>query len=289
VNAADVLVTGARGQLALELLATVPRGLKAWALDRQALDITDAAATEALVAQLRPRWVINCAAYTAVDKAESEPAAARRVNADGARHVAESARRHGARLIHLSTDFVFDGRKASPYQPEDPPLPLNVYGRTKLEGEHAAARATEGDALIVRTAWLYSIHRENFVTTVLRLLHESPELRMVSDQVGSPTSATTLAATLWKLIDVQAPGGCYHCTDAGSASRYEFAVAIRELAECRLGRRLPPIRAVSAADGQAAARRPAYSALDTTRTSALAGTPPAWRESLDATLKQLLP
>lgn len=288
MSALPVLITGARGQLGLELQAGAPSHASLTAVDVQELDITDAAATDALVASLRPRWIINCAAYTAVDKAESDAATARRVNVDGARHLAEAAQRHGARLIHISTDFVFDGLKSSPYLPDDTPNPLGVYGQTKLDGELAVAAATGDDALIVRTAWLYSPHGANFAKTMLRLLDERPEVRVVADQIGTPTSATTLAHTLWKLVAADAPGGRYHCTDAGAASWYDFAVAIRAGAVRRLGRELPPMHPIRTQDYPTPARRPAYSVLDKTRTTGIVGELPHWQAALDPVLDRLL-
>lgn len=285
----SVLITGARGQLGLELQATAPSNARLTAIDLQELDITDTDATNAFVASAKPDWIINCAAYTAVDKAESDGALAMRVNRDGARNLAEAARRSNARLVHISTDFVFDGLKSSPYLPDDPPSPLGLYGQTKLEGEQAVEAASGGDALIVRTAWLYSAHGGNFAKTILRLLAERPEVRVVADQVGTPTSAATLATALWKLIAANAAGGRYHYTDAGVASWYDFAVAIRTIAMQRQQRELPPVLPIRTQDYPTPARRPAYSVLDKTRTTAITGPAPHWQDALQTVLARLLP
>ena len=288
MSTTPILITGARGQLGLELQARAPGTANITAIDLQELDITDAAATAAQVAAIRPRWIINCAAYTAVDKAESDGELAMRVNRDGARHLALAAKQHGARLVQVSTDFVFDGRKSSPYLPDDAPHPLGHYGQTKLEGELAVEQASGGDALIVRTAWLYSAHGANFAKTILRLLAERPEVRVVADQVGTPTSAGTLADTLWKLIAADATGGRYHYTDSGVASWYDFAVAIRAAASRHQGRALPPILPIRTEDYPTPARRPAYSVLDRQRTLAITGPAPHWQEALESVMTQLL-
>lgn len=275
-----VLITGARGQLGIELQAAPPAATAISAIDLQELDLTDAAATAAYVQRLQPDWIINCAAYTAVDEAESEAELAYRVNRDGARHLALAAQACGARLIQISTDFVFDGRKSSPYLPDDVPNPLSVYGRSKLAGEQAVATASDGDALIVRTAWLYSAHGNNFVKTMLRLMQERPQLRVVADQVGTPTSAASLAGALWKLIEARAAGGTYHYTDGGVASWYDFACAIRELGQQRLDRALAAVVPIRTQDYPSAAQRPAYSVMDKTETYALTGTAIYWRDAL---------
>src|SRR5665213_1677302 len=197
------LVTGGEGQLA-----------RAWAvtaLPRAALDIGDEGAVRAAVARLRPDLILNAAAFNAVDRAEGERAQAFRVNRDGAAHLARAGEESGARVVHISTDYVFDGRLGRAYRPDDPPSPLNVYGASKLAGEAAVSAAAPG-ALIVRTAWLYSPRGANFLTTMLRLMGEGAEARVVSDQVGTPTSTDSLADTLWKLIDREATG-VFHVTD----------------------------------------------------------------------------
>ncbi|MEW6168575.1 MAG: dTDP-4-dehydrorhamnose reductase [Pseudomonadota bacterium] len=283
-----VLITGARGQLGIELLKHVPSGFEATGIDLAELDITDASAVERYVDTLRPAAILNCAAYTAVDQAESEPHAAFAANRDGARHIAAAGQRVRAKLVHVSTDFVFDGRKSAPYLPEDAPNPLGVYGQSKLEGEQAVMAATEGSALIVRTAWVYSAHGNNFVKTVLRLMQERPALRVVADQIGTPTAAASLARALWALLRQGAPAGIYHYTDAGAASWYDFACAIRELAAPHLAKPLAPVTPIRTQDYPTPAQRPAYSVLDKTAAYARIGAAAHWREPLAAVIRELL-
>lgn len=258
-----VLVTGANGQLGRALFATAPSSAELISVSREMLDIGDAAAVDEYVAACAPNWIINAAAYTAVDKAESDAVAARRVNAEGARHLAAAAARAGARLLHVSTDFVFDGTQSSPYAVTDTPRPLGVYGQTKLEGERAVTESTAGNAVIVRTSWVYDASGRNFVTTMLRLMRERSELGVVQDQVGVPTWSHSLAACCWSLVQLDVQGATYHWTDAGVASWYDFAVAIMEEAVARGILAAPvSIRAIRTSEYPTPARRPAYSVLD---------------------------
>ena len=282
-----VLITGARGQLGIALKASLPQQVRATAIDLQELDLTDSSATAAYVESLQPDWIINCAAYTAVDKAESETELAYRANRDAPLHLARAACGCGARIVQISTDFVFDGRKSSPYLPTDTPNPLGIYGRSKLEGELAVTDATKGDGLILRTAWLYSAHGNNFVKTMLRLMQERSELKVVADQVGTPTSADSLALAIWKLVEGDAPGGVHHYSDAGVASWYDFACAIRELAEPLLGRALCPVLPIRTQDYPTPAQRPAYSVLDKVDSYARLGVAAHWREPLRPVLATL--
>lgn len=284
-----VLVTGAGGQLASELLASPPDGVAVLALGASELDITDAAAVEAAIADAAADVVINAAAYTAVDRAESEAELAWRVNRDGAANLARAAAAAGARFTHVSTDFVFDGTSGRPYRPDDAPAPLGVYGASKLAGE-LAVRDAAPDALIVRTAWVYSPVGGNFLKTMLRLMAERGEVGVVADQIGTPTCAATLARTIWAL-DAAGAQGIHHCTDAGAASWYDFAVAIAEEAQAlaMLGRNVV-VRPLTTADYPTPARRPAYSVLDKTSTWSILGEPaPHWRSSLRQTLMRLKP
>lgn len=257
-----VLITGAHGQLGLELVAAAPEGVQVTALTREALDITDARAVSARVAEAAPDAVINAAAYTAVDRAESERERAFAVNEVGAVNVATAAVRHGARLIHVSTDFVFDGRQSTPYEPSDAPNPLSVYGASKLAGEAGVRRQAGERALIVRTAWVYSAHGHNFVGTMLRLMAEKDELRVVCDQIGTPTWAAGLATALWAALETDARG-VRHWTDAGVASWYDFAVAIQEEGQAAgLLDRAIPIVPIRANEYPTPAPRPACAVLD---------------------------
>jgi dTDP-4-dehydrorhamnose reductase len=284
-----VLITGAGGQVGLELQATAPGGWVVSACPADQLDVTQADAVRAVITAFRPSVVIHTAAYTAVDAAEANADRAWAVNADGTAHVAEAARAVGARLLHLSTDFVFDGAQGRPYAPSDEPRPLGVYGHTKLEGERAAARILDGQALIVRTAWVYSRHRQNFVLTMLRLMAERGEVGVVADQVGTPTWAGSLAEALWAAAGRTDLSGVVHWTDAGVASWYDFAVAIQEEAlAAGLLSRVVTVRPLRTEEVPSRARRPAFSVLEKGASwEALGRTPPHWRVNLRRMLQAL--
>lgn len=278
-----VLITGARGQLGRALIATAPESAVLDATDVAELDICDAAAVAAHLAATRPDLVINAAAYTAVDRAESDEAAAHRINAEAVGNLARAAGDTGARLVHVSTDFVFDGRQSTPYAPDAAPNPLSAYGRTKLAGEQAAG----AEALIVRTAWVYAAQGGNFVHTMLRLMAERDQVRVVADQIGTPTHATGLAEAIWSLSARDARG-IFHHTDSGAASWYDFAVAIQEEALARgLLTREIPVEPIATADYPTPAMRPAYSVLDKSATAALIGTAPHWRTRLRRMIEEL--
>jgi dTDP-4-dehydrorhamnose reductase len=283
------LITGADGQLGEALRATVPAGWRVLAFGSRTLDIADEAATRRVIDRERPDLVINAGAYTAVDAAESEPERAAAINARGAANVAAASVAAGARLFHLSTDFVFDGRQGRPYAPGDVPSPLSVYGRTKLEGEHEVARIAGERALVLRTAWVYSAHRRNFVLSMLKLMRERESLRVVCDQVGTPTWARSLADALWTMADMPEMRGIHHWTDAGVASWYDFAVAIQEeaLAAQRLMREVPVIP-ITTVEYPTAAVRPPFSVLDKSGTwGALGRAPHHWRVNLRHMLEGL--
>jgi dTDP-4-dehydrorhamnose reductase len=257
-----ILLTGAGGQVGICLQQQMPKDVALLALDRKALDITDREAVTEAVAGFKPDWIINAAAYTAVDKAESEPELAFAINRDGAAHLAQAAADLNARMVQISTDYVFDGNKARPYRPDDNVNPINVYGESKLAGEIVTREALDEHALILRTAWVYASHGRNFLTTMLRLMRERDELKIVEDQVGTPTSARTLAEIILIAI-ARKVTGTHHWTDAGVASWYDFACAIAELAKsaglitgaCR-------IKPISTRDYPTPARRPVFSLLD---------------------------
>jgi len=285
-----VVIAGAQGQLGWELQQLAfGDGVHLDALSHERLDVTDRVQVYDAVTELQPAILINTAAYTAVDRAEAERDLAYRVNADGAANLASAAQEVGAKYIHLSTDFVFDGKKSSPYTPQDKPNPINVYGASKLEGERRALEITEGDALIFRTAWVYSSHGHNFVKTMLRLLREREEIGVVADQIGTPTWARGLAKVVRRALSHKQLSGCYHWTDAGVASWYDFAVAIQE--EALVLGMLPKVRRIIPIPSHAyplPAARPAYSVMDKTVTwSALNIDSVHWRESLRGMLRQL--
>lgn len=281
------LIFGAGGQVGRALAAAAPRGSETVALGRADCDVGDEAAVRTAIRSARPDVVFNAAAYTAVDRAESEPEAARRLNGAAPGLIAAAAREAGARTVHISTDFVFGGPAEGPRRPCDPTLPEGVYARTKLEGE-GSVRAADSEALIVRTAWVYAPAGANFVNTMLRLMAERDELRVVADQLGTPTWAPSLAAALWRLAEFRA-GGLHHFTDSGVASWYDFAVAIAEEA-LAIGLLEAPARIVpiATADYPTPAKRPAYSVLDKSSTwSLLGGAAPHWRVNLRADLREL--
>lgn len=284
-----VLVTGANGQLARELALAIPEGVKLVALGRQELDITDRDRVLEVVERHGPDVIVNAAAYTAVDLAEKESERAHAVNSQGAANVAESATAVRARVIQLSTDYVFDGRKSTPYLPEDPTGPLCVYGASKAEAERRLVEVTNGEALIIRSGWLYSAHGHNFVRTMLQLLRSREEVCVVCDQVGTPTWAKGLASAVWAAVERGSLKGIHHWTDAGVASWYDFAVAIQEEARALgLSNRPVPIRPIRTDEFPTAARRPPYSLLDKTTTwSALQITVLHWRDALRAMLREL--
>lgn len=257
-----VLIVGAGGQLGSELQATCPAGVQMVAVTRAELDIADEAAIAALMERVSPATVINAAAYTAVDKAESEPEAAALGNATGPGLLAAACAAAGARFIHISTDFVFDGSSSVPYTPDMPTSPLGEYGRSKLEGELAVRKALP-EALIIRTGWVYSAFGHNFVKTMLRLMADRDELTVVADQVGTPTWARGLALAVWAAAARPQLTGTYHWSDAGVCSWYDFAVAIcEEGVELGFLERLINVRPIPAADYPTPAERPAYSVLD---------------------------
>lgn len=283
-----VLVTGARGQVGHALLETAPRGSSVLGLSHADLDIADGEAVRGRVAEHRPDAIINAAAYTAVDKAQSEPDLARRINAEGPRHLAAAARDCGARLIHISTDFVFDGRASVPYRPDAPTNPLSVYGKTKRDGELAVLDELADRSTIVRTAWVYGAVGANFVRTMLRILGSRGSVRVVADQVGTPTAARSLAEVLWRIVARPDIRGIHHWTDAGVASWYDFAVAIAEEGAA-LGLLSPSVSVTPIATEQypTAARRPAYSVLEKRSLASLGFAPRHWRARLREVMQEL--
>lgn len=279
-----ILITGAAGQLGRALVATAPDGVECVPLTRDGMDLGDRASILSAIEQHEPAILINAAAYTAVDKAETEGELAQRINADAVADMREACTKIGAKLVHVSTDFVFDGTSAKAYQPHDDRNPLSVYGRSKAAGEDAAGE----DALIVRTAWVYAAGGASFVATMLRLMQDRDEIGVVSDQIGAPTWATSLAGTIWGLI-VNGASGIHHFSDAGVASWYDFAVAIgEEAAALGLIDRTITVNPITTADYPTPAVRPAFSLLDSRATRTAAGVDPVhWRENLRHMLKEV--
>ena len=282
------LVTGAGGQLGRELQGTSPAGWTVAALDRTALDIADTGSLRAALDRVRPAALINAAAYTAVDKAETEAELASRSNADGPAVLAAVCAELGIRLVHISTDFVFDGAASAPYRPGDATGPLGEYGRSKLAGEQGTQAANPA-ALILRTGWVYSRFGNNFVKTMLRLMAERDQLNVVVDQVGTPTWARGLALTVWAGLLHEDAHGIYHWSDAGVCSWYDFAVAIQEEAlALGLLQSEIAISPIPASDYPTPAARPSYSVLDKSSTCRdLDVTLTHWRTQLRAMLADL--
>ena len=286
----SVLITGGGGQLAQALQLSAPAGRNVRALTHAELDIADEAAVQGVMRALQPQLVVNTAAFTRVDDAERQPDAAERVNATGAALLAEACRGNGAWLVHVSTDYVFDGEQNRPYAPSAQPHPLNLYGRSKLAGERAVRAALESSSTLVRTSWLYSGGHRNFLTTMLRRMGAPGELRVVADQIGAPTSALGLARVLWALAEHRA-SGVFHWCDSGVASWYDFAVAIAEESlALELLRTPAAVIPIASAEYPLAAARPRYSVLDKSATERLLGVRAAhWRVALRETLAGLAP
>lgn len=284
-----ILVTGANGQLGYELKQTCPEGWELDTSDVPDLDITDASAVGERMDRVQPRVVVNAAGYTAVDKAESDRELAFAVNAVGPEILARCSAERGVRMIHISTDFVFDGHASVPYMPDAPTNPLSTYGETKLQGELRVRTEAERSSVIIRTAWLYSAHGNNFVKTMLRLMAERPSLGIIADQVGTPTWAKGLARCIWGFVDRSEMWGTFHWTDAGVASWYDFAYAIQEEG-LRLGLldREIPIKPIPTRAYPTPAQRPHFSVLDKSSSwEALRVEPMHWRLALRNMLEEL--
>lgn len=284
-----VLITGASGQVGRELQATAGAGITVKPADRATLDIGDERRVMDFVRAERPDVVINAAAYTAVDKAQSEPDLAHKINAAAPQYMAQAAGAIGARLVHISTDFVFDGKASLPYRPDSVTSPLSIYGVTKRDGELGVMSSLpQSQFLIMRTAWVYSSHGSNFVKTMLRLMGERKEVCVVGDQIGTPTWARSLASAVWGALD-HGLTGVHHWTDAGTASWYDFAVAIQEEASL-LGMLTNDvtIRQIATEEYPTPACRPAFSVLDKSATwEALGQQPPHWRLRLRQMLQRV--
>ena len=283
-----VLITGAGGQLGRALLAMAPVSTSARGVSHTQLDIADLAAVDSAVREFAPDVLINAAGFTRVDDAETEREAAQRANATGPAVLAAACRSAGAWLVQVSTDYVFDGEHSHPYVPAARTNPLSVYGETKLQGELAVTRELPSHSTVVRTSWLYAAEGRNFLTTMLRLMSDRPQLSVVSDQIGAPTHITGLARVLWAFT-LRRASGLYHWCDSGVASWYDFAVAIgEEAAALGVLTSRPPILPITTADYPTAARRPPYSLLDKRDTERLLGlSAPHWRHALRETLAVL--
>jgi dTDP-4-dehydrorhamnose reductase len=299
-----ILLIGTNGQVGRELNSRLPRIAEVTPLDRQRLDLTQPEEIRRAIRALHPAFIVNAAAFTTVDKAESEESLARAINAEAPAVMAEEAKKIGASLIHFSTDYVFDGSKISPYVEDDPPNPQNVYGRTKLEGERAI-QASGAAHLIFRTAWVYATEGRNFLLTILRLATQREELRIVRDQIGAPTLSSEIAAATTNILaqvrdnerrsfSLADLSGIYHMTAGGETSWYDFATSILEEAAASsaaspwfaaatsslplIARRVIPI---ATKEYPTQARRPAYSVLSNARLNRTFSLQlPDWRKQL---------
>lgn len=285
-----VLITGKNGQLGYELRATAPEGVEVFAYDVAELDITDQKTVLEKVTELKPDVIINAAAYTAVDKAETDSELAYLVNETGAKNLAHAANSVNAKLVHISTDFVFDATKNNWYLPEDKTNPLGVYGASKLAGEEAVLAENTENATIIRTSWVYSSHGNNFVKTMLKLMAERDELSVVADQIGTPTWAKGLANICWRVAKTGSIESIYHWSDLGTASWYDFAVAIQEIGlELGILSKEIPVKPIKADQYPTPAKRPVYSVMDTTKIRDEKNVEGLhWRKALKEMMQELL-
>lgn len=285
LDSMKILVTGANGQLGNELRNVLEPALPGITIytDRDELDLCDAKAVEAFVLDNEITHIVNCAAYTAVDRAEEEKSQCASVNTDAVKNLAMAADASGAKIIQISTDYVFDGTGHRPYRESDKVNPISQYGTTKRKGE-TALLALAPDSIIIRTAWLYSSYGNNFVKTMLRLADKQQEVKVVCDQIGTPTYARDLAVAILRILKShQWVAGIYHFTNEGAASWYDFAHAIFRIAGKKV--KLTPI---PTEDYPTPATRPAYSILDRSRIKATYGAEiPHWEDSLEACMKLL--
>ena len=285
-----VLLIGAKGQVGQELQVTLPYLGEVISIGREELDLTNSEKISQLIREIHPDYLVNAAAYTAVDKAETEPDLAYSINAIAPKIMAESAEKIKAKFLHISTDYVFDGRKNTPYLETDLTNPLGVYGQSKLRGEEEI-KTVNSQAIILRTAWVYgSYGKSNFVKTMLRLGKEREELKVVVDQVGSPTWAKDIATAITHLlINVDNPPGIYNFTNSGVASWFDLTKAIFEEAKISgIPLKIQRVIPITTAEYPTPAVRPAYSVLSGQKISQQLGYIPSyWRDSLKAMLNQL--
>jgi dTDP-4-dehydrorhamnose reductase len=283
-----ILITGSYGQLGRSLQDTVLGRFDVVPVDVDKIDIANQSQLFPFIDELRPDGIINAAAYTNVEKAETEREKAYEINCQGVENLAIAAKRFDIPIVHVSTDYVFDGKSYKPYRPEDETNPLNVYGQSKLAGEQKLLEIYSEKAYIVRTAWLYSRYGGNFVKTMLRLMNERYVLKVIDDQIGTPTSATTLAKTLWLLLEKQADYGIYHCTDSGVASWYDFAAAIYEIGTLyNMIDKDVNIIPISQTEYPSQVTRPQFSVLEKKKTWEAIGNGEYWKNVLKWELKQI--
>ncbi len=294
MNNKTILVTGARGQLGKTLEhCWSASGLAAdnelVLYDIEELDLTSSAEVQKQLNSINPHAIVNTAAYTAVDQAEQEANAALAVNATAVANLAGWAAGRACTIVHISTDFVFDGKSNTPYTPEDSTAPLSVYGVSKRAGEVQLLSGSQDKHVIIRTSWLYSEYGKNFVKTMLQLMQDKDELGVVADQTGSPTSTHSLAGLVLQMLSQGAKSGIYHWTDGASISRYEFAGAIQaEAIRQGILETGIPLKPLTTADYPTPATRPAYSVLDRSKTLAgLQMDASNWEQELSRVIKRI--
>jgi dTDP-4-dehydrorhamnose reductase len=281
------IIIGKSGQLAQELVAELPKGVECLSLGRNDIDITSYSELSAKVQSFLPNVIINASAYTAVDKAESDIDAAYAINEVAVEIMAKVAKENNCRFLHVSTDFVFDGKSNFAYDVSSCPNPTSVYGASKLAGELAITKTYPENSAIVRTSWVYSTFGNNFAKTMLRLMKEKEQLGVVGDQLGCPTNAKGLAKFLWLLTSCNDLKKVYHWSDAGVASWYDFAVAIQELGlKHGLLNKKIPISAIASSAYPTPAKRPKFSLLNSAESN-LVCNPVHWREQLESCIISL--
>ena len=286
-----ILLIGSQGQVGQELKKTLPQIGEVSSVTRTELDLNDSGAIVEVIETIKPDFIVNAAAYTAVDKAESEPEIARKINAQAPAVMAKASKDIGATLLHISTDYVFNGQKNTPYLENDSTDPLGIYGITKRDGEQSI-QEVGGRHIILRTAWVYGAYgKGNFVKTMLRLGREKELVKIVYDQIGSPTWSYDIAMRITEILKniEKVPTGIYHFTDSGSISWYDFAMNIFEEAR-KLGFtfKMQEVIPISTHEYPTPAKRPAYSVLSNQKLIDCLGTyPPYWRDSLKKMLVQL--
>lgn len=278
----NILLTGASGQIGSELINTCPGSIHLVPFDKDSLNISDYEKVLEIVNTYKPDVVINSAAYTSVELAETEEQLAFQVNKNGVSNLALACAANNIRLIHYSTDYIFDGKKTSPYTIQDKPNPINIYGQSKLEGEREALKINRDKVLIIRTSWIYSKYGNNFVTTMLRLMKNKGQINVIKDQYGTPTWARSVANITWEFVSNPETNGIFHFCDEGSTNWFEFAMAIQEEAiKFNMIEHPAKIIPIESKEYHSKVKRPSYSVLDCEKTWELINAKPDnWRIAL---------
>ena len=281
-----VVIFGPSGQLGRSLIASTPNSIRLDPIDRKQVELSDFRSIESRIYNSKPQYIINAAAYTNVDGAESDRDMAFRINSEAITCIAQAARRVGSFVIHISTDFVFDGESTEPYVPADVADPKTVYGASKLQGEQSLRTLIPQSSTVIRTSWLYSPFGHNFIKTMLQLMESRESISVVDDQVGCPTCAASVANAVWAAVGTNRSPGVFHWTDKGAVSWYDFAHAIQNVAlEIGLLHKRIPIHSIKSDEYRGIARRPKYSVLDCSETAAVFGIrQTGWLVSLRRTL-----